>query len=454
MLTLIAFLVALGILVAVHEYGHFQVARWCNVKVLRFSLGFGKPIFRRHFGTDKTEFVVSILPLGGYVKMLDEHELLPGSLTETELSRAFNRQSVWKRIAIVAAGPAANLLLAILLYWLLFMQGVPGMKPLLGEIPAATPAAQAELHQHDLITAIDDKPVASWADVRWILMQESIKGPAVTMQVQDEARQERTVTLGLDSLGKEDIESDFLEKLGLKPYRLPMPARIGDIMPDSAAEKGGLKPGDEVLTVNDQSIHEWEQFVTLVREHPGQPLALRVSREGRDVEVVVTPDNVNDNGVKTGRIGAAFQVDETIMEKMMVVVNYGPWQSMRQAIDKTWETSAFSLRMLGRMVTGEASWKGVSGPVTIASYAGQSAHSGWKSFVGFLALISISLGILNLLPVPVLDGGHLLYYTIEILKGSPVSEAVMDVGQRIGLAILALLFAVAFYNDITRFITG
>ncbi|MCB5189885.1 RIP metalloprotease RseP [Methylobacillus arboreus] len=455
MLTLLAFLVTLGILIAVHEYGHFQVARWCNVKVLRFSLGFGKPIFRRTFGADKTEFVISALPFGGYVKMLDEREqVMPGSLSETELARAFNRQSVWKRIAIVSAGPAANLLLAIFLYWILFMQGVPGMKPLIGEVPAQTPAAAAGLRSHDLITSVAGEPVASWTDVRWILLQEAIRSPVVAVKVTDETQGEHETALRLDSIGKEDFESDFLDKLGLTPYRPPMPARLGDIVPDSAAAKAGLQTNDEVLAVNDKPIAEWEQFVNLVREQPGQPLTLRIKRGDQELDAVVTPEAVDENGKQIGRIGAAYKIDDAIIEKLSVTVSYGPLQSFTRAVDKTWETSVFSIKMLVRMVTGEASWKGVSGPVTIASYAGQSAHIGWKSFIGFLALISISLGVLNLLPVPVLDGGHLLYYTIEIIKGSPVSEAAMEVGQRIGLAILALLMAVAFYNDITRFITG
>ncbi|ABE49791.1 RIP metalloprotease RseP [Methylobacillus flagellatus] len=455
MLTLIAFLVTLGILIAVHEYGHFQVARWCNVKVLRFSLGFGKPIFSRRFGADNTEFVISALPLGGYVKMLDERELpTPGAVSEHDLTRAFNRQSVWKRIAIVAAGPAANLLLAIVLYWVLFMQGVPGMRPVLGDVPAQTAAAQAGLKAHDLIIAVAGDSVSTWTDVRWKLLQEAIKSPAVTVKVKDDSLREHETELKLDDIEKEDFESDFLEKLGLVPYRPAMPARLGEILPDGAAANAGLQTGDEILAVNDKPITEWEEFVTLVREKPEQPLTLRLKRGERELDAVVIPQAVDEHGKRIGRIGAAYQVDQGLLEKLSVTVRYDPLQSFSRAVDKTWETSVFSIKMLARMVTGEASWKGVSGPVTIASYAGQSAHIGWKSFVGFLALISISLGVLNLLPVPVLDGGHLLYYTIEIFKGSPVSEAAMEVGQRIGLAILALLMTVAFYNDITRFITG
>ncbi|MCB5184368.1 RIP metalloprotease RseP [Methylobacillus gramineus] len=457
MLTVLAFIVTLGILIAVHEYGHFQVARWCNVKVLRFSLGFGKPLYRKRFGKDNTEFVISVLPFGGYVKMLDERELLEGekvTIDHADLPRAFNRQSVWKRIAIVSAGPAANLLLAIFLYWILFMQGVTGIKPLLGEIPVDTPAAKAGFQAGQLIQTVAGEPVASWQDVRWILLQEVIKTPVVEVHVKDDAQQDSVHQLALDSIGKDDFEQDFLTKLGLAPYRPAMPAKLGDILKDSAAEKAGLKTGDLVVSLNGTAISEWEQFVTQVREQPGQALKLELQRDGQNMQSTVTPDTVDDGGKKIGRIGAGYAMDQAEINRMTVLVSYGPLQSFTQAANKTWETSIFSIKMLARMVTGEASWKGVSGPVTIASYAGQSAHIGWKSFIGFLALISISLGVLNLLPVPVLDGGHLLYYVIEIFKGSPVSEAVMEAGQRIGLTILALLMAVAFYNDFTRFITG
>ncbi|MCB5187438.1 RIP metalloprotease RseP [Methylobacillus caricis] len=457
MLTLLAFIVTLGILIAVHEYGHFQVARWCNVKVLRFSLGFGKPFYKRRFGKDNTEFVISVLPFGGYVKMLDERELPEGekvALDAVDLPRAFNRQSVWKRIAIVSAGPAANLLLAIFLYWVLFMHGVAGIKPLLGDIPADSPAAKAGLQSGELIQSVAGEPVASWQDVRWILLQEVIKAPMVEMRVKNDLQRESVHQLALDSIGKDDFEEDFLAKLGLAPYRPVMPAKLGDILQDGAAEKAGLKTGDLVISVNGKAISDWEQFVTQVREQPGQAMLLELQRDGRNMQLAVTPDIVDEGGKKIGRIGAGYAMDQAEIDKMTVLVSYGPLQSFTSAVNKTWETSVFSIKMLARMVTGEASWKGVSGPVTIASYAGQSAHVGWKSFIGFLALISISLGVLNLLPVPVLDGGHLLYYTIEIFKGSPVSEAVMEAGQRIGLTILALLMAVAFYNDFTRFITG
>lgn len=455
MLTLVAFLVTLGVLIAVHEYGHFQVARWCGVKVLRFSLGFGKPLFSKRFGKDQTEFVVAAFPLGGYVKMLDEREMPSDALVdEHDLPRAFNRQSVWKRIAIVAAGPIANLLLAILIYWILFMHGVMGMKPILGEIAEGTPAAHASMKSGELIRKVAGRPVATWQDVRWILLEQSLKAPVVEVEAINGSDEIHLHQLAMGNLGKDDFEHDLLDKLGLKPYQPSMPARVGEVIAGSPAEQAGLKPGDEILHVNGITVGQWEDFVSIVRKSPGQRLSLRIQRSGAEVTLLVTPEATTENGQRIGRIGAAYKMDQSELDMLLVEIQYGPVTALSKAAAKTWDTSIFSLKMLGNMLTGAASWKGISGPVTIASYAGQSAHVGWMSFLSFLALVSISLGVLNLLPIPVLDGGHLLYYTIEIFKGSPVSERVMETGQRIGLALLGLLMACALYNDFTRLITG
>lgn len=449
MLTLIAFVVTLGILVTVHEYGHFQVARWCGVKVLRFSIGFGKPLFSRRLGKDQTEFVIAAIPLGGYVKMLDEHE---APVAEDDLPRAFNRQSVWKRIAVVSAGPIANLLLAIFLYWILFMHGVMGMRPILGEIAQGTPAAQASMKSGELIQKVAGAPVATWQDVRWILLQQALKAPVVEVEAINGSDEAHLHQLALGNIGKDDFDSDFLVKLGLTPYQPSMPAKVDEIIKGGAAERAGLKPGDEILLVNGIAVGQWGDFVSVVRKSPGQRLNLKIQRAGSELTLSVTPDVVEENGQRIGRIGAAY--DRSEIEKLLVEVRYGPVTALSKAVAKTWDSSIFSLKMLGSMLTGKVSWKGVSGPLTIASYAGQSAHVGWKAFLSFLALISISLGVLNLLPIPVLDGGHLLYYTVEIFKGSPVSEKVMEAGQRIGLALLGLLMAIAFYNDFNRLITG
>lgn len=452
MVTVLAFIVTLGILVTIHEYGHFQVARWCGVKVLRFSIGFGKPLFSKCFGKDQTEFILAALPFGGYVKMLDEREA-PIENT-SDIPYAFNRQPVWKRIAIVSAGPLANLLLAILLYWILFMHGVVGMRPILGEVTKGSPAAVASMKPGELIQKVAGESVNTWQDVRWIILQQSLKAPQVEVEALSGSHEVHLHRLALTSIDKEDYEGDFLDKLGLKPYQPSVPAKVGEIVKGSAAEKAGLKVGDEILLINDVRIKQWEELVSTVRKNPGHLLSLKIKRGDGSIDLPITPDTAEENGQHIGRIGAAYRMDQAELDKLLINIPYTPLPALSKAIEKTWETSTFSLKMLGKMLTGDVSWKGISGPVTIASYAGQSAHIGWKAFLGFLALISISLGVLNLLPIPVLDGGHLLYYMVEIFKGSPVSEAVMETGQRVGLALLGLLMVVAFYNDFNRFITG
>lgn len=454
MLTVLAFIVTLGILITVHEYGHFQVARWCGVKVLRFSLGFGKSLFRRRFGQDQTEFVLAAFPLGGYVKMLDEREAEDEPIAAAELSRAFNRQPVWKRILIVIAGPTANLLLAILLYWILFMHGVTGMKPLLGEIPQNTPAAHASLKYGEQIRKIAGIPVATWQDVRWVLLQQALKSKVVEIEAVNGSNEVHLHRLSLASIDKQDFEGDFLKQLGLAPYQPAVPARIGEIADGSAAAQAGLKPGDEILLIDSIAVGQWEDFVRIIRKNPDRQLELKIRRGNKELYLPVTPQSVKEDGKLIGRVGAAYRMDKAETSKLLITVEYPFNQALAKAAQKTWDMSVFSLKMIGKMLTGDASWKGISGPVTIASYAGQSAQIGWDAFLGFLALVSISLGVLNLLPVPVLDGGHLLYYVIEIFKGGPLSTRMMETGQRIGLILLGLLMAIAFYNDFHRFITG
>lgn len=452
MLTLFAFIVTLGVLITVHEYGHFQVARWFGVKVLRFSIGFGKPLYRRLLGKDQTEFVIAAFPLGGYVKMLDEREAVDTPINPADLPRAFNRQSVWKRIAIVAAGPAANLLLAVLLYWVLLMQGVTGIKPVLGNVESATTAAQAGMKSGEVLLEVAGEPVSTWQDVRWVLLRESADTAAIQIKAGQESGEMHLYTLTLPP--SDEVEEDILDRLGLVAFRPPVPAQVGEIIEGSAAERAGLKLGDKILSVDETPIEHWEDFVGIVRKNPAKNLRLTISRDNTEMALSVTPEAVRENGKEVGRIGAAYKLNPADMEKMLVETSYGPVEALYRGSVKTWEMSAFSLKMLWNMVTGIVSWKGLSGPVTIASYAGQSADAGLKSFLSFLALVSISLGILNLLPIPVLDGGHLLYYTIEIFKGSPVSEQAMEFGHRIGFALLGILMACALYNDLTRLITG
>jgi regulator of sigma E protease len=451
MLTLFAFLLTLAVLIVVHEYGHYLAARWCGVKVLCFSIGFGKPLLSRRIGADETEFVLAAFPPGGFVRMLDERE---APVAQHELSRAFNRQPVSKRMAIVAAGPLFNLVLAVLLYWVLFMSGIAGLRPILGDIPAGSSAERASLKSGELISKVDGVAVATWQDVRWALLKEMLRSKSVEVETVSGRNEIHLQRLDLSGLVGDDVEGDVLEKLGLTAYRPAMPARVGEILPDSVAEKAGLTVGDEISTVNGVAVARWEDFVNMVQQNPDKRITLHLVRSGRPLEVVVTPETINENGKRIGRIGAAYRLNQAEIDKLTVDVKYPPLKAFSHAVAKTWESSVFSLRMLGSMISGAISWKGISGPVTIASYAGQSAHVGWKAFIAFLAVISISLGVLNLLPVPVLDGGHLMYYVVEVLKGSPVSDSAMEIGQKIGFTLLGLLMACALYNDLNRIITG
>ena len=449
--TIVAFIVALGVLIVVHEYGHYIVARLCGVKVLRFSVGFGRPLTTWRLGADQTEWVIAAIPFGGYVKMLDERE---GTVAPAELERAFNRQTVWKRFAIVVAGPLFNFAFAVLVYAGLFMYGLPEARPVLGNPAANTIAAAAGLRAGETVRAIDGEAITTWQELRWRVLQAALQREPVKLETLDERGHITVTTLDLSSFPAADVEADVLERVGLRLYRPALPPVLGQIVPGGPAERAGLASGDRITRVDAAPIDTWETFVTAVRAHPGTPMALAVDRAGATRTVEVVPDIVNANGARIGRIGAGPQQPEGYAEKLLIRVQYGLFTSLGKATAKTWDISVFSLKMLGKMLIGEVSWRHLSGPVTIADYAGQSASLGWISYLTFLALISISLGVLNLLPIPLLDGGHLMYYAIEIAKGRPVSERFMELGQRVGLALLLVMMAFAFYNDLNRLITG
>jgi regulator of sigma E protease len=449
--TVVSFIVALGVLIVVHELGHYLVARWCGVKVLRFSVGFGRALVTRRVGPDRTEWVIAAVPLGGYVKMADERE---GEVAPEDLPRAFNRQSVWRRFAIVIAGPAANFLLAIAVYWGLFISGVQEAKPIIAAPESATLAARAGLARGDTIRAVNGEPVTSWQDVRWRVLQLALDRKEARLEVQSPSGVLDWRTLDLTQVRSDEVEGDLLTRLGLRLYRPDVPPTIGQVVSGGVAERAGLVARDRVLAVDGQPIATWEALVTKVRGSAGRPLALEVDRAGKRLTIRVTPEPVAQATETIGRIGAGPYIEPGAMNAYLVEVRYGPGESLTRALARTWEMSVFSLRMLGKMIVGEISWRNLSGPVTIADYAGQSAQLGLVPYLAFLALISISLGVLNLLPIPLLDGGHLMYYTIEVLKGSPVSERVMEIGQRAGLVVLLFLMAFAFYNDINRLISG
>ena len=449
--TIVAFVVALGVLIVVHEYGHYLVARLCGVRVLRFSVGFGRALATWRLGADRTEWVLAAIPFGGYVKMLDERE---GPVDPAEVERAFNRQSVWQRFAIVVAGPLFNFAFAVLVYAGLFMYGLPEARPVLASPAQGTLAAAAGVHAGDTVRAIDGEAITTWQELRWRVLQAALQREPVQLETQNERGHIAVVTLDLRGFPTAEVESDVLERVGLRLYRPPLPPVLGQIVPGGAAERAGLAPGDRILRVDGTPIASWEDFVNAIRARPGTPLSISIERAGRSQTLEVVPDAVNAGGARIGRIGAGPQQPEGYADKLLVRVQHGPLTSLARAVAKTWDISVFSLKMLGKMLIGEVSWRHLSGPVTIADFAGQSASLGWVSYLTFLALISISLGVLNLLPIPLLDGGHLMYYAIEIVKGKPVSERFMELGQRVGLALLLVMMAFAFYNDLNRLLTG
>jgi len=445
--TILWFLVAIGILVVVHEFGHYLAARLAGVKVLRFSVGFGKPLLSRRVGPDQTEWTLSPLPFGGYVKMLDERE---GDVPAAEAHRSFNRASVWRRIGIVAAGPIANFLLAIVFYWALFLHGLPAMKPLIGEPPAHTPAARAGLAAGDEIRRVNGTDTPSFQDLRLTLLRAGVAGEPLTLELAGG----RSVQLHAQPMATENLEQDTLRPLGIVRYDPQIEPVIGTVLPDGAAARAGLQPGDRLLGVDGKAVANWQAWVQLIRQHPGKSLRIEYERQRQRRVLTAVPDAVNEGGQTIGKIGAGPRLDEAVFASLMTEVRYGPLEALWQGAVKTWDMSVFTLEMMGRMALGQVSWKNLSGPLTIADYAGQSAALGWISFVSFLALVSVSLGVLNLLPVPMLDGGHLMYYAAEVFTGRPVSERTMEIGGRIGMTLLLLLMSFALFNDLQRLLGG
>jgi regulator of sigma E protease len=451
MMTILAFVGAIVLLVVFHEYGHYWVARRCGVKVLRFSLGFGKVIYSKRFRRSDTEWVISAIPLGGYVKMLDERE---GEVMPEELEMAFNRKPVLQRMAIVVAGPLANFLLAIVLYWLLFMHGVPGIKPVLGEVTAASPAAYAQLHSGETIVSIDGEAIPSWQELRWRLLDKALQQSIIKIEGVTASGTTVYHQLVLSDIKANDLDGEFLEKLGIHLYRPELLPVIGRLTEDGVARSAGLHEGDVVLRANDVPLTHWEDLVQIVSSHPEQTVAFDIQRGEQSLTITLKPKGVVEAGKTVGKIGAGPKVNEAEWQALLNEVSYGPLEALQQSLRKTRETAIISLKMLGKMVLGQVSMKNLSGPITIADFAGQSAHMGLVAYMGFLALISISLGVLNLLPVPLLDGGHLLYYVAELIKGSPVSEQAWEIGQKIGIALLGTLMVFALYNDVNRLISG
>ena len=445
--TAVAFVVALGILITVHEFGHFWVARRLGVKVLRFSVGFGRPLWRRRGAVDGTEYVVAAIPLGGYVKMLDERE---GDVPDAEVHRAFNRQTLPVRSAVVAAGPAFNFAFAILAYWVVFVVGDVGTRPLVGQVSDGGPAAMAGFQPGDLVLRVNGEDTPTWEAVVYELLSAGVAQVPADIDVVGEGGFAERRQLSPDALHRLAEERDALAVLGIKPERPVLPAVIGEIVPGEAADRAGLRVGDRLLTVDGAAIKDWREWVDYVQARPGQRLRLDIDRGGERLTLGIVPAAVERGGTATGRIGAGVVLDETAFDRYRAEVRYGPVKALGVALHKTWDLSSLTLKVVWKMLVGEASVNNLSGPITIAQTAGKSASVGFVHFLKFLALVSVSLGVLNLLPIPVLDGGHLAYFAIEAIKGGPLSEETQMLGQRIGLAILFGLMALAIYLDLAR----
>lgn len=441
-----AFVVAIGILVSIHEFGHYWVARRLGVRVLRYSIGFGRKIVGWTSRKTGIEYWLAMIPLGGYVKMLDERE---APVAESAKRYAFNRVHPWRRIAIVAAGPGVNILFAIAAYWLVLMLGVPGIKPILGTPQAHTPAARAGFHARDRVVALANQPIDDWQELRLALIEHSFQGKPIQVTVEPPHGHERRLTLDLTN-APSDPEKLF-NQLGLTLYQPPATPYIGRIQSDSPAARSPLASGDAIVSVDDQKIDSPQTLVDVVRAHPGQNVAFKVRRDGRTRTIHVRlARQTRDDGKPIGHLGAAITVDPSAWKSMQTVHQLGPLAAIPAAVHKTWELSALSVRLIGRMIVGQISWHNVGGPIQIANYAGQTVQIGLVAFVSFLAFISINLALINLLPIPVLDGGHLLYYAIEWIRGRPLSEAVQALGQQAGMVALLMLMVLAFYNDILR----
>jgi len=435
---LLAFIVVIGILVTIHEFGHYWVAQRLGVKILRFSVGFGKPLWMRRFGKDNTEFVIAPFPLGGYVKMLGEQK--DEEIAPEDLPRAFNRQPLWVRTAIVFAGPLFNFLFAIIAYTIMYMVGVTGMAALIGTVEPDSLAEQAGFHQGDQIIAVNNQSATRWDSVMQATLQQLlVDKKQFTYSVQDYSGHQSEIVLNLQGVTIDNIaEGQFFEKLGLRPYHAPVPAIIGEIMPYSAAEKSQLQYGDKIIALDNKPISDWNSWAKYIDQRPLQDIHAEIERGNLRLKLILTPDNIDGKG----RMG--------VYAPYFTTERYNLWDSFTNGIEKTWDISLLTLRVMVKMLTLQISYEHISGPISIAQFAGRTAQMGIAVFLSFLGLVSVSLGIINLLPIPMLDGGHLLLYSIEWIKGNPVTEKTEYFLQQIGIVLLLGLMGLAIFNDLER----
>ncbi len=440
--SILALVLTLGILVTVHEYGHYWVARRCGVKVLRFSVGFGKILWSR---TDKhgTEFAIAAIPLGGYVKMLDERE---GEVPPELIDQAFNQKTVWQRMAVVLAGPIANFLFAIAAYWLMFMVGVTQVKPIIGPVVQGSEAAISGLKSQQEITAVDKTDTSSWQDVNYQLLKRLGDTGTIDIQVKDGSLHQLNINRWLSTAE----EPNPIKELGFEPYRPDIPPIIAEVQQGLPAQQAGLQANDIIVSVNDQPISTWLEFVNFVKANPNSPMNLSVERVSEVLAIQLIPAlKALDNGETIGFAGVMVQAP-AIPDDFIRTQRFNPVVAAGHAVEKTWDMTVITLQSIGKMVRGLLSVKNLSGPITIAKVASSQVQAGFEAFVGFLAYISIMLAVMNLLPVPVLDGGHFLFYVIEAIKGSPVSEKVQVMGMKLGMSLLLMVMMIALFNDFSR----
>lgn len=439
-------LVALGVLVTFHEFGHFWVARRCGVKVLRFSVGFGTALVRWH-DRQGTEYVIAAIPLGGYVKMLDERE---GDVPPELAGQSFNRKSVYQRIAIVIAGPAANFLLALVFFWALAMLGSQQVRPVIGAVEAGSIAERAGLAAGQEIVSVDGEPTSGWSAVNLQLVRRLGESGSIALKVRDEGSSvDKPRELALDNWLKGAAEPDPIKSLGIRPWRPALPPVLAELDPKGPAQAAGLRTGDRLLALNGQAVGEWQQVVDWVRERPNAKVTVGIERDGAQLEVPLTLTTRGEGEAAAGYLGAGVTGIDWPPE-MLREVSYGPLAAVAEGANRTWTMSVLTLESLKKMLFGELSVKNLSGPITIAKVAGASAQSGMGDFLNFLAYLSISLGVLNLLPIPVLDGGHLLFYLIEWARGRPLSEKVQGWGVQIGISLVVGVMLLALVNDLGR----
>ena len=445
---IVFFIISVGVLITFHEFGHFWVARFFNVKILRFSIGIGRSIYTKRFGKDQTEFSIGLLPLGGYVKMLDDRE---GEVTEEEKKREFNSKPIWQRFCIVLAGPIFNFIFAIFIYSIIYSIGVNALKPIIGDVEPFAISEESGFVKDQEILAINGIKTPTWPTVVDSLVSNIVSENIVSIDVINADGDKQALNLNLSNISIDEMaDGNLLNKLGLSVVKFKLPAIIGEIEKNSPAEASRLLKNDRIIAINSNLINSWGELVEIIRENPDEYLNVEVLRNETLINIQLKPENYQLDDENIGRIGVRPAINNDLYDSYYALEQYSIHLAILRAFHKTWEMSVLTLKVLAKMITGDASVKNLSGPISIAKYAGQSASIGMTQLLTFLAIVSISLGVLNLLPIPLIDGGHLAYYVIEFITGKPVSDSIQITGQQIGLVLLLGLMGLALYNDFVR----